>query len=137
MTSPDWQDIAKERLEDAKSLSESRDKSISAPYLAGYAIECALKGYLQDAGIPFPKRGSEGHNLKALWRKADFRIAEINDDNGTKAYYVNSWNTALRYEVKLSGESTTFNTEELVKGAQDLYQWINRRNKRTRRRSRY
>jgi len=32
--------------------------------MAGYAIECSLKAYLQREGKPFPTSGSEGHNLK-------------------------------------------------------------------------
>lgn len=136
MVNTNWSSVALERLKDAESASKHRQESIAAPYLAGYAIECALKGYLQRAGIRFPTSGSEGHNLKALWSSANFRLADMNDNDGSKAFYIESWDTGLRYKSSLPEINTSLNTQELVVGAQSLYRWIDQQQRRIRKRSR-
>ena len=120
-TAQGWAAVATERQSDARALSEQRAESVGAAYLAGYAIECALKAYLQRAGIRFPKAGREGHNLRGLWRSSRFRLRDLADHAGTKSFYINCWSTDLRYETSIPSIAAA---EHLVAGAGQLTGWI-------------
>jgi len=130
-TAQGWAAVATERQSDARALSEQRAESVGAAYLAGYAIECALKAYLQRAGIPFPKAGREGHNLRGLWHASDFQLRDLADHAGTKGYFINCWSTDLRYETSIPSIAAA---EHLVAGAGRLTGWILSQAKRQRRR---
>ena len=130
-TAQGWAAVATERQSDARALSEQRAESVGAAYLAGYAIECALKAYLQRAGIPFPKAGREGHNLWGLWHRSRFRLRDLADHAGTKSFYINCWSTDLRYETSIPSIAAA---EHLVAGAGQLTGWILSQAKRQRRR---
>jgi len=125
-TSQEWIEVARERAADAEMLKQ-RLNSVGAVYMAGYAIECSLKAYLQREGKPFPTSGSEGHNLKGLWKASGFRFCDLPDTAGEKTFYIEYWNTALRYE---SVYHFPVPLEELVKGAQELTGWIQRQIRR-------
>ena len=129
-TAQGWAAVATERQSDARALSEQRAESVGAAYLAGYAIECALKAYLQRAGIRFPKAGREGHNLKGLWRASGFRLRDLADHAGTKGYFINCWSTDLRYETSIPA---ILGSAELVAGAGQLKAWIMNQTRRRRR----
>jgi HEPN domain-containing protein len=129
-TYKDWMEIATERSKDAEELANARSNSVAAPYIAGYCVECALKAYLNKLGMPFPAHGREGHNLRSLWRKANFRKFDIKDNTGAKTYYIESWDTSLRYEKKINAE---FDAVELINGAKRLTQWVFSQIRRTRR----
>jgi len=46
------------------------DLAIACTFLAAQALECVLKAYLSNTGIPvteLKKKKSYGHNLEALW----------------------------------------------------------------------
>ncbi len=94
---------------------------MGAIYLAGYAIECSLKAYLQREGKAFPTSGSDGHNLKGLWNASGFRFSDLPDTAGEKTFYMESWNTALRYE---SAYQFPVPPESLVEAAKELTGWI-------------
>ena len=130
-TAQGWAAVARERQSDARALSKQRAESVGAAYLAGYAIECALKAYLQRAGIPFPKAGREGHNLRGLWHASDFQLRDLADHAGTKGYFINCWSTDLRYETSIPSIAAA---EHLVAGAGQLTGWILSQAKRQRRR---
>jgi hypothetical protein len=129
VTAEDWLSVAKERAADAEAMKESRSLSTGPVYMAGYAIECSLKAYLQVKGIPFPKRGSEGHDLKGLWQATCFPISDLGDTNGAKAFYIQSWSTDLRYNASM--EAGGLPCQELMKGARALTGLIQNRTRRT------
>lgn len=118
VTAEDWLSVARERAADAEAMIESRSLSTGPVYMAGYAIECSLKAYLEIKGISFPKQGQGGHDLKGLWQATGFPIRYLNDANGARAFYFQSWSTDLRYNtnVKTKGLSC----QELIKGAKEL-----------------
>lgn len=120
-TYKDWMEIASESSKDAEELANARSNSVAAPYLAGYCVECALKAYLNRFGIPFPAHGPEGHNLRRLWREAKFRKSDIKDSTGAKTYYIESWDTSLRYEKKINSD---LNAVDLINGAKQLTSWL-------------
>ena len=127
-----WIEVAKERSQDAGIL-HSGNRSLGAVYMAGYSIECYLKAYLQKNGKSQPPRGKEGHNLRGLWSAAGFRISDLSDSDGHQTYFIESWDTQLRYQTALG---LGLSGDELIKGAQKLTGLIQRRLRSVIRRSR-
>ena len=130
-----WREIAIERAEDAGSIAEKRPNSLGSVYMVGYAVECALKAYLQRKGISFASKGKEGHHLKTLWKKAGFRLSDINDTKGQQIFFIQEWTTNLRYEVRdnegyLLIQGQGLNIKELIEGAKQLSGWIHKKIKR-------
>jgi hypothetical protein len=109
--------VANERMQDALSLMHERANSVGPVYLAGYAIECSLKALLQREGCGFPVSGSEGHNLRTLWRTTGLVLRDIGDKNGFSSFYIESWCTDLRYEAAGEFPGTC---DEMLTGAKVL-----------------
>ena len=130
-TSEQWLDVAKERANDAQAIHKNRPNSIGAIYMAGYGIECSLKALLQHRGTGFPKHGSEGHNLRGLWAACKFRLSDLSDAKGSKTFFIENWDTSLRYESKFE---SSLEITDLVEGAKQLTGWIQTQIRRTRRR---
>jgi hypothetical protein len=132
-TYKEWVDVAKERAADASALAASRPLSVASIYLAGYSLECVLKAYLNRRGIPFPGHGHEGHNLRGLWRRAEFRMSDLKDRTGAKSFFVESWESSMRYETVVDSD---LDAGELVDSAIQLMNWLFKQVKRHRRRNR-
>src|SRR5262249_15111740 len=109
-----------ERAVDARILYD-QSRIVAAVYLAGYAVECSLKAYLQRVGGRFPTSGQAGHDLRALWRACGFRLAALGDSPGNRTYFVERWNSGLRYSDTLD---TVLDAGVLVEGAAQLVGWI-------------
>lgn len=118
----DWLKVADERRADAEAIHKNNPTSIGAVYMAGYVIECLLKARLQQKSIPYPTRGSAGHDLHGLWTQA-FRLSDLRDSKGIQTFYIEKWKTDLRYEIS-SGVSLQFEVQELMEGAKLLAGWI-------------
>jgi hypothetical protein len=101
--------------------------------MAGYSIGCYLKAYLQKQGISQPPRGKEGHNLRGLWSTASFRLSDLNGSSGNQTYFLNSWDTRLRYQTALE---PSLSADDLMRGAQNLAGLIQKRLRSLVRRSR-
>ena len=112
--------MAQERAVDARILAD-QGRSVAAVYLAGYAVECALKAYLQRIGRGFPTSGQAGHDLRELWRVSGFRLADLGDSQGNRTYFVERWNTGLRYNDTFD---TVLDAGVLVEGAAQLVGWV-------------
>ncbi|MCP4154085.1 MAG: hypothetical protein GY757_40540 [bacterium] len=82
----DWTTVSDDRQNDAKTLLAQK-KSTGSIYMAGYAVEARLKALLKKFNMPFPKSGSGGHNLKSLWKFSGFRLSDLKDDDGAKAFF--------------------------------------------------
>ncbi|TVR09047.1 MAG: HEPN domain-containing protein [Phormidium sp. GEM2.Bin31] len=115
----EWLTVADERRDDALKLQQERSQSIASVYLAGYAIECTLKALLHKQGRPFPKGGREGHNLRQLWSDCGFQVSDLHDPKGTQTFYLQTWDTSLRYESKLPSKHG-LETEDLIEGAKRI-----------------
>lgn len=98
-TAQEWLEVARERVGDANSMLPGRANSVGPSYVAGYAVEAALKAYLQARGIPRPAGGRPGHDLRALWKATGLKLRDLKDTDGCAAFFVNEWTTALRYQV--------------------------------------
>lgn len=129
-----WIAVAKERGADAQAIYKERPNSVGCVYMAGYAIECSLKALLQRQNKGFPKHGQDGHNLAGLWQASGFKLAELNDSQGIKTFFLEKekWNTALRYETSVPND-LGLKIDDLMKGAMELTGWIQTRVRRTRR----
>lgn len=134
-TPQDWLNLALERAADADAIYQQRPDSIAVVYMAGYAIECSLKALLQKQGIPFPQSGREGHNLKGLWQASGLKLSDLKDDLGCKTFFIQNWNTDLRYEISLTTTSG-LKIEELLHGAKKLTGQIQTQTRRAKPRSR-
>jgi len=105
---------------DARTLY-NQGRSVAAVYLAGYAVECSLKAYLQRVGRRFPTSGPAGHDLRELWKVSRFRLADLGDARGNRTFFIERWNTGLRYNDTLD---TVLDAGVLVEGAVQLARWV-------------
>lgn len=125
----DWFLVAMERASDAEAMIPARFASVGPIYVAGYVVECSLKAYLMANQISWTK-GRSGHNLKNLWKASGFKLADLNDTDGSKAFFIHCWSVDLRYEQQCpNGYSPT----SLLTGARSLSSWILLKTKRGRR----
>ncbi len=129
----EWIEVANQRAMDAAAMLPVREQSVGPVYMAGYAVECALKAYLDRNDIQRPRMGPEGHNLRRLWAASGFRRRDLNDRRGFKSFYLERWSTDLRYASHLDSE---LETTELVDGARQLSGWIQKQIRRRSRRRR-
>jgi len=129
-TTEEWLFVARERAQDGSAMMVARPTSAGAVYMMGYGIECSLKGFLRSQSRPFPTSGRAGHNLRALWEVAGFRLSDLNDHNGAKTFYIECWSTDLRYEADLPSSTSP---EVLLQAAGELVGWIQKMARRTRR----
>ncbi|MFJ4619391.1 hypothetical protein [Streptomyces sp. NPDC088812] len=111
----DFRAVAGVRAAESKLLADS-GHYLGAVYLAGYVVECRLKTYLQLNGIRFPRGGNEGHNLKGLWRSANFP-----PPRGHADLFILHWGTELRYESALPAD---VDPKDLLKGGRELASWV-------------
>ena len=112
-----FSDIAQERGTDANELMKAK-RQLAAIYMAGYQVECSLKGLLPSAGKSFPTSGRDGHNLHALWEAAGFKRE---DAGGLKRLVLDNWSTDLRYQSEISPD---LDVESLFKGAMELAGYV-------------
>jgi HEPN domain-containing protein len=130
-TARDWISVANERAKDANAMKIERGESAGSVYMAGYALECSLKALLQSKGVSFPRQGQEGHNLRKLWEMSGFKCSDLADKTGAKIFFIEKWNTSLRYELTCD---SNLSIAELVDGAKQLTGWIQSQIRRTNRR---
>lgn len=120
MPDPDFQEAAKARLQEASCLAKQGHLT-GAIYLAGYVVECRLKHYLVRLNRPFPRSGRQGHNLRALWETAGFRLEDL---SGFKRAFMDTWSTDIRYSARLTSEHRL---EDLFRAAQNLAAYVHQR----------
>ncbi len=120
------QQLSDERVEDAKALLAA-NRWAGAYYLAGYALECALKScvlaYVERTGIIFEdKKFAEKcwtHDLESLVKQADLdaergRAIAANARLGTNWLIVKDWSETTRYRL-----SSQLQAEKLVDAIAD------------------
>lgn len=119
-TFEDWIEVSKERQSDAIALLKSRKDSTGPVYMVGYAIETYLKALIAKNKKAVPKI----HEIRELWIKAGFKLSDIKDKSGEKAFFFEDWTTDLRYETSLS---QAHNSNSLVKAAGNILSWMQMR----------
>jgi HEPN domain-containing protein len=106
----EFQALAVERLEDAKSLIAA-GRYAGAYYLAGYAVECALKACISKQTIAgdFPppwqrvRDGYYTHDIRALLRTSGLESAQVQAAAADAAFARNwllvvEWGEEVRYQ---------------------------------------
>jgi len=108
----DFQELARIRIREAKALLDAKCFH-GAYYLAGYAVECALKACVarRVRRHDFPDREmvkkAYTHNLQDLVKVAELNTEFDSDKRAIEALRVNwsvvkDWNEGLRYETAIS-----------------------------------
>ena len=102
------QNLANERIKDAEALLIAGRWS-GAYYLAGYAVECALKACFakQTREYDFPQKSAQKvftHNISELLSLAGIKALRDNDIKTSQAQQLNwaiveAWNESTRYEI--------------------------------------
>ena len=132
MNRKDFQELSKVRLNEAKTLLDLGHFD-GAYYLAGYAVECALKACIakgtQRHDFPDKKRVdlSHTHNLKDLVRIAGLEdtFREACNDRGFSDNWerVRVWSEQSRYE-RHDEESARYLVEAIADRRQGVYACI-------------
>ena len=126
MNRADLQALARLRIAEARVLL-ANGRFAGAYYLAGYAVECALKACIakQTARYDFPDKDrvirSHTHNLQQLLDVSNFKVAFQEEIRRNRAFELNwgivkDWNERARY-------SPSFTKAQ----ARDLYSAVNGR----------
>ncbi|MDT7780596.1 MAG: hypothetical protein QOC99_3108 [Acidobacteriota bacterium] len=121
MNRADFQKLSRMRLKEANILLDNKSYE-GAYYLAGYAVECALKACIARKTKRYefpPKRDVVDnyykHNLELLIRMAGLEL-ELKNESKSVAIFDSYWNT-----VKAWSEQARYETKIDQKRAQDLY----------------
>jgi hypothetical protein len=129
------QQLAEARLAEARSLLTNGMPS-GAYYLAGYAIECALKAVIaadfRANEIPDPKyvRDIYTHDLSALLRLAELEQeleAEKKTNPGLYQRWetVKTWSERARYDVWTAASASAI--LDAIDGEEGLLTWLQKR----------
>lgn len=132
----DFQRLAELRLQESKSLLAARFPD-GAYYLAGYAIECALKACIakRTHEHDFPEKGSHRwftHGLEELFAFAELKMdleltLRANPGMNAKWATVKNWSEESRYETG----KTSRDAEDLLAAIEDqpggLLPWLRQR----------
>ena len=133
----DLQQLALQRSQDARVLLAA-DCSWGAYYLAGYAVECALKACIAKA-IPahqFPDpafaRAVYIHNLEQLMQLADLKGAldtEMKANTSLRRNWavVKDWEETSRYDVTCDKTKALDLYQAINEGPDGILAWIERR----------
>ena len=133
MNRDDFKTLTQMRLEDAQILLNAGRHS-AAYYLAGYAVECALKACIakQTQQYEFPAKGSDKnyvHDLNALISRASLSTAfdaELkNRDFSANRNAVKEWNEEFRYDWTIP-ESKARALLDAITGADGILPWVQR-----------
>lgn len=122
-------EVAAQRAADADAIQRGNTSGVGSVYMAGYAIECSLKAYLNLIGRQYPSSGRSGHDLRGLWSESGFKLRDLNDEDGSKSFFISQWSTDLRYETSLP---TDLSPDRLIAAAKLMKGWIHTRMKRHR-----
>lgn len=130
-----WQQLAEERIEDARALLHA-DRWGCAYYVAGYAIECALKScvlaYVERSGIIFddPKflAGCRTHDLEDLMKLADLErvFGPARGASPNLAVFwgiVCGWSEESRYQRKVQADAEQL-YEAITNDPDGILLWI-------------
>lgn len=117
MNRSELQLLAEERVRDTQALLAAGRWS-GAYYLAGYAVECALKScvltHVERTGIIFQDKGYAGrcwtHNLEELVQLAGLKEARgveisANPARAPNWSLVKDWKETSRYEIKTQSDA--------------------------------
>jgi hypothetical protein len=128
----DFRTLAELRAEEARVLLRSR-RQLGAYYLAGYAVECALKACIAKQRKRFefpPKKGyvekMYSHNLDALLDVAGLKV-QLQKEIATNPDFAANWKTVRNWTAESRYKISGLNGKELynaVTGPNGVLPWI-------------
>ena len=128
----DFRTLAELRAEEARVLLRSR-RQLGAYYLAGYAVECALKACIakQTKRFQFPPKRSSvekmySHNLDSLLDAADLKSQLTKEIEANPSFAAN-WNTVKDWTAESRYKTSGLNGRDLynaVAGPNGVLPWI-------------
>jgi HEPN domain len=128
----DFRSLAQLRAEDARLLLRSR-RQLGAYYLAGYAVECALKACIAKRRKRFefpPKRGSVekmySHDLDTLLDVAGLE-AQLKREIAANPSFAANWNTVKDWTAESRYQTSGLNGKDMynaVAGPNGVLPWI-------------
>jgi HEPN domain-containing protein len=137
MNRSDFQVLAEIRIKEAKVLLDS-DCYEGAYYLAGYAVECALKACIAKKTQPFdfpPKPNVVGeyykHDLNVLIRMAGLEL-DLKKEMGLVVQfklnwaYVSKWSEQYRYETNVDAKQANDLYIAIVNVQHGVLTWLKR-----------
>jgi HEPN domain-containing protein len=136
MNRADLQRLSDLRIEEAKVLFAAA-KYAGAFYLAGYAVECALKACIakQTSQYDFPElelvRDSYTHNLDRLLKVAGLENELRHDQRSNRKLalnwdFVKSWEAASRYNTSVGEREATDLIFAISDPANGVLVWLKR-----------
>ena len=136
MNRDDLQRLAGTRLREAKALFKAGEYS-GAYYLAGYAVECALKACFAKAvkRYDFPEKGRADkvftHDLQTLLKHADLNAeleAERKANPRFSTYWaeVAEWSEASRYSLWTKDQAESL-LDAILRRKDGVMPWIKQR----------
>jgi HEPN domain-containing protein len=129
----DFRLLAELRVNEAQTLLKGR-KVCGAYYLAGYAVECALKACIAKKikRYQFPTKKVERiytHNLSDLMSEAGLQ-AELEIEIKRNTGFARNWSTVKEWTEESRYKSAGLNGKDMynaVIGADGVLQWIKQR----------
>lgn len=128
----DFKALSRLRAKEARALLRSGNQQ-GAYYLAGYAVECALKACIasktkRSEFPPSPKDAQDfyTHDLSVLLKAADLHLKLDKDMNLNRALAVN-WNTVKLWNEKCRYSCSGLNGKDLykaIRGKNGVLRWI-------------
>jgi HEPN domain-containing protein len=136
MNRADLQRLSEMRIDEAKVLSAA-GKYAGAFYLAGYAVECALKACIarQTNQYDFPDlelvRDSYSHDLERLLRIAGLESAlrkdqRSNHELGVNWDFVKGWEETSRYNTSVREKDAADLILAITGQANGVLEWLKR-----------
>jgi hypothetical protein len=125
MTRTDFQQLALERLADARALQAARRWG-AAYYLAGYAIECALKACIakKTRAEDFPIKDGHKfyvHVLDELIRHASLEVPRARE---TQWGIVRRWSEQCRYDPPKTQQEAADILEAITDVQEGILPWL-------------
>jgi HEPN domain-containing protein len=130
----DFQQLAQIRIAEAQKLLEAGMPE-GAYYLAGYAVECALKACIaknvKQFDFPPPKREIETyytHNIEKLVEAAKLKSVLLKDSDSNPSLEANwqiviCWSEQGRYEINKANEAKTL-IEAITNPSNGILTWV-------------
>jgi HEPN domain-containing protein len=137
MLRKDFQDLAEERIHDAEALLAAGRYS-AARYLAGLAVECALKARIaaQTKEHEFPDKERANrvftHSLDELLKLAELKT-EMDDQTAADPAFaanwirIKGWKIEWRYEAPVSRADATEFVESVADATDGIMPWLRKR----------
>ena len=135
LTRRDFQRLAELRAREAAALLRSRNP-IGSYYLAGYAIECALKACIakQTRRHEFPPKPKDAyelytHKLESLLKLADLQ-KQLETDMATNPGLAKNWGVVKGWDEESRYQSSGLNGRDLhaaIVGTDGVLLWIKQR----------